>query len=258
MRRSESGGSCVPTFRERRKGGNFALCGSDLCMGSRHGTKLHHQEDDSKPTLPLPLMDAEPRLKPEVRHHIQQGKKPQGNTPDTAMILQPKSSLISQSQLAAEIKSIYAGLVIVEAKCISLDATQAKDTAAELSSEQWEVLIALHRTLLYEHHDFFMATQHPAAISTFAGLATKYSMPARMWKHGIHTFLEILCHGRPASQEYLLTFINIAYSMMALLYETVPNFVDTWAECLGDLARYRMAIEEDREIHAQWGGVAAR
>lgn len=44
---------------------------------------------------------------------------------------------------------------------------------------------------------------------------------------------------------------------MALLYETVPAFEDTWIECLGDLGRYRMAIEDDdirdREV---WTGVA--
>jgi Est1 DNA/RNA binding domain len=49
----------------------------------------------------------------------------------------------------------------------------------------------------------------------------------------------------------------ISYSMMALLYETVPAFEDTWIECLGDLGRYRMAIEDDdirdREV---WTGVA--
>ena len=33
--------------------------------------------------------------------------------------------------------------------------------------------------------------------------------------------------------------------MMALLLETVPVFEDTWIECLGDLARYRMAIEDE-------------
>ena len=32
---------------------------------------------------------------------------------------------------------------------------------------------------------------------------------------------------------------------MALLYETVPAFENTWIECLGDLGRYRMAIEDD-------------
>jgi hypothetical protein len=33
--------------------------------------------------------------------------------------------------------------------------------------------------------------------------------------------------------------------MVALLYETVPAFEETWIECLGDLGRYRMAIEDD-------------
>ncbi|KAI6348146.1 hypothetical protein MCOR25_010841 [Pyricularia grisea] len=43
----------------------------------------------------------------------------------------------------------------------------------------------------------------------------------------------------------MLTFIYSSYSMMALLYETVPAFEYTWIECLGDLSRYRMAIEDD-------------
>ncbi|RSL74730.1 hypothetical protein CEP53_000064 [Fusarium sp. AF-6] len=55
----------------------------------------------------------------------------------------------------------------------------------------------------------------------------------------------------------MLTFLYLAYSMVALLYETVPAFEDTWIECLGDLGRYRMAIEDDcirdRET---WTGVS--
>jgi hypothetical protein len=55
----------------------------------------------------------------------------------------------------------------------------------------------------------------------------------------------------------MLAFTYLAYSMVALLLESVPSFEETWIECLGDLARYRMAIEEadlrDREI---WAGVA--
>ncbi|KAK5135525.1 hypothetical protein LTR08_005160 [Meristemomyces frigidus] len=173
------------------------------------------------------------------------------------LILQPDSSPISPDQLAAEIKGIYAGLVTVEAKCINIDAAQAADPKSKLGPEQWQALIAVHRTLLYEHHDFMMATQHPSATPMLRGLPMKYSMPARMWKHGIHAFLEVLRHRRPDSQDYMLSFIYLAYQMMALLYETVPAFLDTWIECLGDLARYRMAIEEEKEPHAQWGGVAA-
>ncbi|KAI1174303.1 hypothetical protein F4777DRAFT_554571 [Nemania sp. FL0916] len=160
---------------------------------------------------------------------------------------QPKKHIISEEQLVAEVKDIYAGLMMVEAKCIELDKAQAApiDTELALNNEQWNALIALHRTLLHEHHDFFLASQHPSASHALKQLATKYAMPARMWRHGIHSFLELLRHRLPVSLEHMLTFIYLAYSMMALLYETVPAFEDTWIECLGDLARYRMAIEED-------------
>lgn len=176
----------------------------------------------------------------------------------SGIALQPEFPPISQEQLAAEVEGIYVGLVMVEAKCMNIDAQKASKPNEELTAEQWQALVALHRTLLYEHHDFLMATQDPSANSVLLGLATKYSMPARMWKHGIHAFLEVLRHRRPSSQEYMLAFIYLAYQMMSLLLETVPGFTDTWIECLGDLARYRMAIEEDKEIHTVWGGVAGR
>lgn len=180
------------------------------------------------------------------------------------MVLQPETRPISQEQLVAEVKGIYAGLVMVEAKCIEVDTKQATvaqaadpSTQPKLNNEQWQALIALHRTLLHEHHDFFLASQHPSASPALRKLAAKYAMPARMWRHGIHSFLELLRHRLPASLDHMLAFIYLAYSMMALLYETVPAFEDTWIECLGDLGRYRMAIEDDdirdREV---WTGVA--
>ncbi|KAH7110579.1 hypothetical protein B0J11DRAFT_204662 [Dendryphion nanum] len=168
------------------------------------------------------------------------------------LLLQPDSRPISQEQLSNEVKSIYAGLTMVENKCIDVDQAQktALDNAEpgslpEFKSEHWQALIALHRTLLHEHHDFFLASQHPSASPALRRLASKYSMPARMWKHGIHQFLELLRRNLPASMDYMLAFIYLAYQMVALLYETVPAFEDTWIECLGDLGRYRMAIEDD-------------
>ncbi|KAK2021895.1 hypothetical protein LX32DRAFT_645989 [Colletotrichum zoysiae] len=163
------------------------------------------------------------------------------------MIKQPETRPISQEQLVAEVKGIYAGLVMVESKCIEVDNAQSstKDTSPKLNNEQWQALIALHGTLLHEHHDFFLASQHPSASPALRRLASENAMPARMWRHGIHSFLELLCHRLPASLEHMLTFIYLAYSMMGLLYETVPTFEDTWIERLGDLARYRMAFEDD-------------
>ncbi|KAI1150958.1 hypothetical protein F4825DRAFT_379132 [Nemania diffusa] len=168
------------------------------------------------------------------------------------LIKQPETRPISQEQLVAEVKGIYAGLMMVESKCIEVDNAQSSQSDVRLNNDQWQALIALHRTLLHEHHDFFLASQHPAANQALKRLASKYAMPARMWRHGIHSFLELLRHRLPVSLEHMLTFIYLAYSMMALLYETVPAFEDTWIECLGDLGRYRMAIEDedirDREV----------
>lgn len=176
------------------------------------------------------------------------------------LLLQPDSRPISQEQLASEVKSIYAGLTMVETKCIHVDRAQAAavgDSTQDLAPDHWQALIALHRTLLHEHHDFFLASQHPSASPALRRLAAKYTMPARMWKHGIHSFLELLRQRLPKSLDYMLAFIYLAYQMMALLYETVPAFEDTWIECLGDLGRYRMAIEdEDIRDRETWASVA--
>ncbi|KAF1834907.1 hypothetical protein BDW02DRAFT_316532 [Decorospora gaudefroyi] len=177
------------------------------------------------------------------------------------LLLQPDSRPISQEQLATEVKSIYSGLTMLENRCINVDRSQAaaahENCNTKLPSDHWQALIVLHRTLLHEHHDFFLASQHPSASPALRRLAAKYSMPARMWKHGIHSFLELLRRSLPDSIDYMLAFIYSAYQMMALLYETVPAFEDTWIECLGDLGRYRMAIEdEDVRDRETWAGVA--
>jgi hypothetical protein len=189
-------------------------------------------------------------------------RDPFGDGEPPRIILQPVTRPISQEQLIAEVKGIYAGLVMVEGKCIQVDLKQAqlaKDAPPgqppKLNNDQWQALIALHRTLLHEHHDFFLASQHPSATAAVRRLATKYAMPARLWKHGIHAFLELLRNRLPDCLDHMLAFIYLAYSMMTLLYETVPSFKETWIECLGDLGRYRMAIEDDdvrdREVWTQ-------
>jgi hypothetical protein len=140
---------------------------------------------------------------------------------------QPETRSISQEQLVAEVKEIYAGLTMVEAKCIEAENERKQQTkeaiADRLSHEQWQalILIALHRTLLLEHHDFFLASQHSSASLALRSLATKYAMLARMWRHGIHSSFELLGQRLPTGQEHMLSFIHLAYSMMALLYETV-------------------------------------
>ncbi|KAI0476052.1 hypothetical protein GGR56DRAFT_665852 [Xylariaceae sp. FL0804] len=211
----------------------------------QQGKKLWNPDATSSPST----QRARPSQKEQdPRNPDQDDDEAEANT----LTKEPQTRPISQEQLVAEVKGIYAGLVMVEGKCIEVDNAQSSQNDTKLNNEQWQALIALHRTLLHEHHDFFLASQHPSASPALRRLAAKYSMPARMWRHGIHSFLELLRHRLPGSLEHMLTFIYLSYSMMALLYETVPAFEDTWIECLGDLGRYRMAIEDedirDREI----------
>ncbi len=126
------------------------------------------------------------------------------------LFLQPDTRKISSEQLAAEVQGIYAGLVLLENRCISYDISQQ---SVDLSEEQYHALVSLHRSLLHEHHDFFLASQHPSASEALLRLASKYYMPARMWRHGIHSFLELLRKKLPGSLEHMLTFIYIAYTM---------------------------------------------
>ena len=59
------------------------------------------------------------------------------------MVLQPETRPISPEQLIAEVKGIYAGLIMVEAKCCEVDARQhqaaleSDSDTPNLSDAQW-------------------------------------------------------------------------------------------------------------------------
>lgn len=159
-------------------------------------------------TLPeQPAVEGSPR----PRFNVRLDGTPGGWKDEPEFLLQPETRPISHDQLVIEVKGIYAGLVMVEVKCIDIDekqsaAVQGKDrlTRGSLRNDQWQALMALHKQLLHEHHDFFLASQHPSASPALSTLAAKYSMPARMWRHGIHAFLEVL---RPRTSTIPFAFL---------------------------------------------------
>lgn len=153
------------------------------------------------------------------------------------------ADLLTEEQLINEVRGIYRGLVMVEEKCIKVD-KQQMGSKTHLSPSQWNALVALHRTLLNEHHNFYLASQHPSASPAMKRLAKTYKMPARMWRHGIHTFLELLRQSLPESRGHMLSFLLFANSMIVKFFEDLPEFEETWIECLGDISRYCKAIEE--------------
>lgn len=148
---------------------------------------------------------------------------------------------------------------MVEKRYDAIDQQQSAATD-KLSNEQWQALITLHCALLHEHHDCVLASQCPSASLALQDLATKYAMSARMSRHGIQYSPKLLRHREFLN--YMLLFVYVAYSMMAWIMESVPSFEETWDECLRDLARYRVAIQEveprDRAIRALCGQAVVR
>lgn len=119
---------------------------------------------------------------------------------------------------------------MVDAKCIDVD---EKDHAAAkvhcpsssncTHNDQWQALVELHKTLLHEHHDFFLASQHLSARTCTAGIAPKYSM------------YEISGASRDKQLENKSMGLSTAGSIGANPYEEIPSIKDTWTECIGEL-----------------------
>ena len=151
--------------------------------------------------------------------------------PEPEILLQPVTRAISHDQLIVEVKSIYVDLIMLEAKCIEINEKhfmkiQKKNPSRQTksNSKQWQTLIVLHKTLLHEHHDFFLIFQHFFASSALSRLTAKYSMPAKMLRHGIHVFLKILRYRFSKTLNHMLIFVYCAYSMISLFSEIVSAF----------------------------------
>lgn len=76
-------------------------------------------------------------------------------TVESKLLRQVETRPISHDQLVKEVEEIYAGLRLVEAKCIELDKEYLSERGL-LRNDQWQSLIALHKQLLHEHHDFLL------------------------------------------------------------------------------------------------------
>ncbi|RMI91148.1 hypothetical protein CDV36_016616, partial [Fusarium kuroshium] len=150
--------------------------------------QLWIQEDDAIPKTPqkqartVPII-SQTQAPPSKKSTAVPQSSPQPRKDGdftSVMIPQPETRPISQDQLVAEVYGIYAGLIMVEARCIEVDNAGLTnvESSPKLNNDQWQALIALHSTLLHEHHDFFLASQHPSASPTLRRLASEHTMPA--------------------------------------------------------------------------------
>ncbi|KAH8655627.1 hypothetical protein BX600DRAFT_385409 [Xylariales sp. PMI_506] len=143
---------------------------------------------------------------------------------------------ISIGQLKNEVDSIYAGLLLVENKC---NEVLGSELPRNLTDEQYRALSSLHRALLHEHCDFFLACHHPMATSGLRSLPASYGMPQRFWHCGVVNYIELLRRNMPESEEHLIAFIHLAYPLVSGLSEMIPSFRGFWLKCLNELLCYR-------------------
>jgi len=170
----------------------------------------------------------------------------------TKMISQPETRPVTLEQLVAEVNASDAGLCMLEAQCIEYCGIQETEL---LGQEQYQALVTLHKSLLGEYSDLFLSSWHPSADEDLHRFAPK-DRAVRMWKHGIHGFLELLCRGLPEAADHMRTFINHAYSIVTLLCREVPALENTWIEYLGDLSEYHVLIEDNIEDKRAWTDIA--
>lgn len=158
----------------------------------------------------------------------------------------------SPDQVAKEANDAYAAIELAETKCKDSMDSQSSNTSAE----QRHALFACHQTLLHHHDDFFMITQYPFASAQVRQLPSKYNTPARMWRNCILSFIEFLQRGLPASREHMLEFFDLAHGITVHLHEDLSALLDPWINCIGDLGRYRMAIEDDVQEREVWARIS--
>lgn len=251
--------SCYPLCRREDKPhsnsdhfeGIVLLDGSTTLTSSSSGSNTPlGKEIDGSPPESLPKNE----FFNDGQHSSRSSEEPSSGLDTTRNFKQPKINPIGEARLVHEVFRIYGELVLVETECIKVD-KQQNESQAELSGVEWQAKIALHQSLLSKHHDFFLASQHPSASQGLNSLAVSHKMPTRMWRYGIDSLLVLLRQKLPGSLDYMRNFIDLAFSMMTQLLESARAFRKTWIECLGDLARYRMAVEES-EDRTSWASVS--
>ncbi|KAL9069729.1 MAG: hypothetical protein Q9161_005314 [Pseudevernia consocians] len=96
-------------------------------------------------------------------------ESPEGSETELEMLLQPDSRHTPHEQSVVEVKGIYAGQVMVEAKCIDLDERQsaaAQQTHPENELLQSLIDFALYEQLLHERDTLTLGLQYPSIRSS--------------------------------------------------------------------------------------------
>ncbi|KAF5712521.1 hypothetical protein FMUND_8402 [Fusarium mundagurra] len=157
---------------------------------------------------------------------------------ESKLMRQLETRPISQDDLVAEVRGIYAGLVMVETKCIEVD----KDHSSEgrLTPEEWQQLIAFHRKLLLEDDDPFNISSTKESQNCDLGeLLSELSLRSRSFCRLNSRLLPLLqAAKRTPSCVRFVEFMTLVGTLSDILrrYSSLLDFKDTiltvlWGVC---------------------------
>ncbi|OJD10233.1 hypothetical protein AJ78_08674 [Emergomyces pasteurianus Ep9510] len=127
--------------------------------------------------------------------------------PVTPMVREPIIRQLTHPELVKKVRGIHYSLVVIELLCQEED-SKIKDLQ-KLTNPQYAYLIKCHQTLLCEHYDLYLSSQHFIACAEILGLAAKHQVPFQVLEH-------------------MIEFIHHAFNMLVLILETVPRFKSVW------------------------------
>lgn len=189
------------------------------------------------------------------------------------LIEQLESDSTSEEQLEFRASDIYLELVVIEKKyeevCELIAFGKMLEVFEEFYDEEvhdeppeyktdslkghWQNLLGEYQILLHMYYEFFLVSQHPSVRQALKDTAKRFEMLARMWKYGIRPFLKL-----EPPRDYLFRFIDFAYPRFLVLKDRVSVYRNNLIECLGDLARVRMAAEESHRDRDAWARLSRK
>lgn len=141
--------------------------------------------------------------------------------PTSQLVCEPSIYGVSQEQLIAEVKGIYADLHVVQMQCAEIDSfqnTMSLADAVHFNQEQWEAMAACLRETLRGHHESFLRSPLPSAKSALVRVLSKHIMPLRLWVDGTYNpFKDMRDDDVPSDLKHMLSLISLSYSMAALM-----------------------------------------
>ena len=103
---------------------------------------------------------------------------------------------------------------------------------------QKSLMDQMQNTLLYQHLDFWHASQHIAAGPDLHIEGTSRRMPAHLWEYGITNFLEAFRVGGSNSRAHLSASLELCYKVLFQLMNAAPVVHEEWDRMLQDLPRF--------------------